>query len=310
MVTRPFPYYQFGRKALAKRFSILLTEIANVRKKDDAEAIHDMRVASRRFHAAAQIFSDCCSGLILAECERYVRKLRKSAGAIRDSDVQRLFVERLLKKSTPRRYLPGLQRLLLRLAQRREKRYKKILSAINTFEKSGVIEKMKRALSLPLPTRRSTVTLRQHAAEAIASHLATFLSYEQYVHQSSALDELHQMRIAAKRLRYVMEIFNPAYNGALTPYLRIVRSIQDTLGEMRDCAVWLLSVPVFLDKERKRTEKFLGDASSFRQIEKGILYFADIARQEQTKQYKTFVRIWNRTEQTQTWKTLNELVMK
>lgn len=310
MVTRRLSYYLFGRKALKKRLSILVAEIARLRTKNDPDAIHDMRVASRRFHAAAQIFSDCCSGSVLTECEQYVRRLRKSAGAVRDGDVQRLFIERLLKKSTPRRYHHGLQRLALRLSQRREKQYRKILDAINNFEKSGVVEKMNRALSLPLPTRRSTVTLRQRATQGIASHLSALLTFEQYVYQSTALDKLHQMRIAVKRLRYVMEIFNPAYGGALKPYIRITRAIQDSLGEMHDCAVWLESLPSFLEKERKRTEKFFGDTSSFPRIERGILYFADAVQREKAKRYKAFVRLWKQTEQTHTWSKLKTLVAK
>jgi CHAD domain-containing protein len=310
MIRRFTSYRLFGKRVLKQRFGILLTEITAVRTKNDADSIHDMRVASRRFHAAAQVFPVSLSPALLAECERYVRRLRKSAGAMRDSDVQRFFLERLLKKSTPHGVRPGLQRLIIRLHQRRKKEYADVIEAIAEFDRRRIAEKMKRALSLPLRSRRAVLTLRQRAAREIISHLLTFLSFEQYVHQSSALDELHQMRIAAKRLRYMMEIFNPVYRSGLKPFIKIVRSIQDALGEMHDCSVWLASLPAFLEKERKRTEKFFGDSSSFHLIEKGILFFADAARREQARQYKSFVRIWKITEQTQTWGKLKKLMMK
>lgn len=310
MIRRLPSYNRFGTRVLAQKFNILLNQISAVRAKSDPDTIHDLRVASRRFHAAAQLFPSSLLPSVLAECERSVRRLRKSAGAIRDGDVQRLFVERLLKKSTPRGARPGLQRLVVRLLQRREKQLKDVIDSINDFEQRGVAEKMKRSLSFPLRSTRTVLTLRQRAAREIVSHLTTFLSFEQYARQSSALDELHRMRIAAKRLRYVMEIFNPLYHNKLKPFIRMIRSIQDALGEMHDCGVWLQSVPAFLEKERGRTEKYFGDSSTFHRIEKGVLYFVDTARVEQMRRYRAFIRIWSAAEQHQSWKKLNELVMR
>lgn len=105
-----------------------------------------------------------------------------------------------------------------------------------------------------------------------------------------------------------MEIFNPVYGGKLKSYITIVRSLQDTLGDMHDCSVWLESIPGFLEKERERTAKFFGDTSAFARIEKGILFFADVARMEQVRQYRAFARVWKETERHQTWKKLTELV--
>lgn len=301
-------YRTFGRRTLAKRFSALLSQIHNARTSNNVDAIHDMRVASRRFHAAAQIFSDCLPAASLRKCERHVRKLRKSAGAVRDCDVQRMFVDRLLSRSLPRRYRSGLERLALRLKQKRERQTAEIETSIKNFEQHGIVGVMQRALSAHLPRGRVSLTLRRRAAREIVVHLSSVLAFEQYTHQPSAVVQLHQMRIAAKRLRYVMEIFNPVYRGRLKPFINIVRSIQDTLGDMHDCVVWLQTIPDFLEKERKRTEKFLGETSAFARIEKGILYLTDVARTEEMKHYRKFTRIWKQTGENQIWKTLTDLI--
>ncbi len=303
-------YHMFGKRTLAKRFAVLRAEINNARTRNDADAIHDMRVASRRFHAAALIFSDCISLSPLRECERHVRRLRKSAGAARDCDVQRMFVDRLLTKSLGQRYRPGLERLSLRLKQKREKQTAELETAIKNFEKHGIVGAMQRALAAPLPRRRVPLKLRQRAAREIVLHLSSVLAFEQFAYQPSATTQLHQMRIDAKRLRYVMEIFNPVYRGRLKPYIKIVRSIQDTLGDMHDCDVWLQSLPRFLEKERSRTAKFFGDTSPFSRIEKGILYLAYVARTEELKHYKAFARIWKRTERDATWKKFTDLITR
>ena len=308
MIHRLPSYHAFGKHTLAKRFAILLAEINNVRTRNDIDAIHDMRVASRRFHAAAVLFSDCIPAPLLRVCERYVRRLRKSAGAARDCDVQRLFIQRLLTNSLTRRYRPGLERLALRLNQKREKQTVEIEAAIKSFERHRITGIMQRALTAPIPKRRLSLTLRQRAAREIVIHLSSLLAFEQFAHQPTATVQLHQMRIAAKRLRYVMEIFNPVYRGRLKPFIKIVRGIQDTLGEMHDSTVWLQSLPQFSEKERDRTAKFFGDTSPFSRIEKGILYLADTARTEEMKQYKAFARIWKQAERDLTWKKLTDSV--
>jgi hypothetical protein len=47
--------------------------------------------------------------------------------------------------------------------------------------------------------------------------------------------ELHDMRIAAKRLRYVLEIHEPLFGFAAGRAARTVRDLQELLGEIHDC---------------------------------------------------------------------------
>jgi len=50
---------------------------------------------------------------------------------------------------------------------------------------------------------------------------------------------LHDMRIAAKRLRYVLELTAPALGGAASKGAREAKAIQTLLGELHDCDVML-----------------------------------------------------------------------
>jgi CHAD domain-containing protein len=51
--------------------------------------------------------------------------------------------------------------------------------------------------------------------------------------------ELHNMRIAAKRLRYVCELTGPALGKAAATGAREAKEIQNLLGELHDCDVML-----------------------------------------------------------------------
>jgi CHAD domain-containing protein len=68
------------------------------------------------------------------------------------------------------------------------------------------------------------------------------LSYEPILSCPDKVLELHEMRIAAKRLRYTMEIFAPIYAdpasaGAFDTALKAVKQLQEWLGQIHDADV-------------------------------------------------------------------------
>jgi len=59
---------------------------------------------------------------------------------------------------------------------------------------------------------------------------------------------LHDMRIAAKRLRYILEITAPIFGDYATTAVRLTKDVQDLLGEIHDCDVQIPEVQAFLDE--------------------------------------------------------------
>jgi hypothetical protein len=49
------------------------------------------------------------------------------------------------------------------------------------------------------------------------------------------VEELHDMRIAAKRLRYLLELSEPLFGQPAKKGARAVKDLQDLLGEIHDC---------------------------------------------------------------------------
>jgi hypothetical protein len=58
---------------------------------------------------------------------------------------------------------------------------------------------------------------------------------------------LHDMRIAAKRLRYILEITAPVFGDYAETAVRMTKDLQDLLGEIHDCDVQVPEVSEFLD---------------------------------------------------------------
>jgi hypothetical protein len=87
------------------------------------------------------------------------------------------------------------------------------------------------------------------------------------------------MRIAGKRLRYTMEIFQPAYEGRLDEFVKAVKGLQTLLGEVHDCDVWVEHWTAFVEEERDRTLAYYGHARPFGRLLVGL----DYLRQERAK---------------------------
>jgi CHAD domain-containing protein len=59
---------------------------------------------------------------------------------------------------------------------------------------------------------------------------------------------LHDMRIAAKRLRYILEVTGPCFGSYASSAVKLVKDLQDLLGEIHDCDVQLPAVAAFLEE--------------------------------------------------------------
>lgn len=298
---------EFGAGGLLKSLSALEQEFEGVRKGEDIEAIHRMRVASRRLRAALPLF-----GPVLAQKKYegwigHIRGLTKALGDARDSDVQIDHLRDYFVALPPGPTRPGARRLLLRLRQRRQKLQQAVDKALDDVVKSNVLMDMERKLRPILDGVESTPrseALCRLAWDSIREKLQLFLYYEPFIQQPEDKEELHAMRIAAKHLRYTMEIFSPLYQSELKPYLKAMRQVQEMLGDIHDCDVWMVYLPEFQERERVRTLRYFGNERPFRRLLPGLeAYFTDRSTaRDQT--YSEFLEKWQEWRQDGLWDQL------
>lgn len=100
-------------------------------------------------------------------------------------------------------------------------------------------------------------SLRTNAARIIAVRLDEVCSFDPAIRDPANVEELHDMRIAAKRLRYVLEICGFAFGPELKEAEREAKWLQDVLGEVHDCDVLLPLVEDHLARLRDQDAVWL-----------------------------------------------------
>jgi CHAD domain-containing protein len=81
--------------------------------------------------------------------------------------------------------------------------------------------------------------LRPNAERILAVRLDELESLAEQALQPSATEAQHEMRIAAKRLRYVLDVIGACFGEEGTRARGAARDLQGILGDLRDCEAML-----------------------------------------------------------------------
>jgi CHAD domain-containing protein len=117
---------------------------------DEVEALHDMRVGSRRLRAALSLFAGVFPKSEFRDLDKQVGNITDALGAVRDLDVQ-LDSLRALQTSVPTNEAYGISRLIERQADLREIERKALLIALERLDKSRFEKRFQKALDRALP---------------------------------------------------------------------------------------------------------------------------------------------------------------
>ena len=282
-------------------------------RRNDIEDIHDLRVASRRTRTTLTIFADYFPKQKGKIWQNTIRSITRKFGKTRDLDVQIDFLEKLLSTVTDRRTREGILRIHLRLIQKRKKIDLKVEEHSDSLLNDKNLLSMQDTMQAILQTESENEyppELYQLAFSTINTVLDRFLYYEVFIHHPERIHELHLMRIAAKHLRYTLEVFLPIYHGKMDDYLNTMKTIQQNLGTIHDCDVWIAFLPGFIQSEENRTRKYYGRLSPVRRLLPGFEFIKQNRQKERDKIYKDFQKNWQRWKTAKMWLNLRELTLQ
>lgn len=296
-----------GARTLLKYLHAMLGMIDGVRQNEDAECLHRMRVAARRLRSLLPLFIDCLPTKQSARWRKQLRRVTRALGQARDADVQIACLQEALDGCSDARQQPGLERLLLRFKQQRQAMQAPLMSTVERLASRRHISRMEMALRYLLATSQiyATPDSSRHtyhrSRDAILRRLQTVLATAAAIRGPESSAQLHATRITIKRLRYTLQAFAPLYPDTLNDAIRAAHRLQDMLGNLHDCDVWVETLPQFLEAEKARTLNYFGDTEHFEALVPGITALRDQRRQRREKYYKEFETLWQRTQDEDVW---------
>lgn len=216
METHTFAAAQAGR--LLGRLTI---EVGATSHSPDAEAVHDLRVAIRRFTQALAVFKPWIAPAERKKMRSRLKAIMTLAGEVRDCDV----ALRMLAASRA----AGATALASEVGARRKSIEKRLLGALRRWgaRKLEAGEVVQEAHSPPVEEfawrelRRLAKRFFQKGGRAAAS--------------DSTARELHEFRLAAKSFRYTVELFAGLYGRTSGGWLDRIKNLQTLLGAINDC---------------------------------------------------------------------------
>ena len=260
----------FCREVIESRAAAFAEELSSLKRRARSDSVHGARVASRRMRAALEAFKDLLASRPRRALYERVREVTKTLGRVRETEINLALIEDLtaggdMAENLCREYLhERFQRSLSKRLRRLAKTLRKLdidrMRAQTDFLLAGLGPGEGSAdagsVTEPAPRSRSrqAVVVQHQISQPSLFQLRPapwergrriMMELSQPIHQfrqrydfrRASDDRLHELRIAAKKLRYTMEIFDSAWPGGLKKEIVLARALQDAGGRYHDWCV-------------------------------------------------------------------------
>ena len=231
-----------GRKILLIDFVTMLENEVGSRMDDGIEAVHDMRVATRRMRSVLHLLGGYYKGKRTRTYQQHLNQLADVLGAVRDLDVMFAPLVQYHATLEDEADQANLQVVIDKLGKKRakaraklnayldSKSYRKFVEGFVTF----VTQAGKGAKAIADETAPFQV---RHVLPIILNEqVASVRAYDNVLGDASP-ETLHALRIAFKRLRYTVDCFSDVLGPTAEAYNEKIKVLQDHLGALNDLTV-------------------------------------------------------------------------
>ena len=198
----------------------------------DEGSVHQARVASRRLREALPVLGAAGDADAVSRASRRVRRITRALGPVRELDVTLALIAELSAAGTvPAR---ALSRVKAAVTAERQARRGKMLEEVTPLRLESL---RKRLAQAAIPADPATTPAADELAQAIQRAGARARRLRSAITKADGLyvaDRLHRVRVAAKKLRYALELQKELTRSGSGAGIRRVKAQQDLLGRMHD----------------------------------------------------------------------------
>jgi CHAD domain-containing protein len=281
--------------------------------RSEPKGVHDMRVASRRLRSAIGDFAPYLRGRLP---RKRLRQLADTLGAVRDEDVALTALEKLMHEAeTETDKATDLRSIHKVRCDRRDKACALLALALEGSALDALRQKFLRKLEHATAATDETdqagdtdaLSFKEMGREVILARLDDLIARSRAIQQPSNVKRLHDLRIAAKRLRYALELFVPCWDEQLQTHADDVAKLQKALGDMHDCDVWIEELGALLEQTRVQKDSLTDETIATLAAERGaIFHLLSHFTNERTCHFRAALAHWANWEATSFFQRLRE----
>ncbi|MDJ0729455.1 MAG: CHAD domain-containing protein [Crocosphaera sp.] len=255
----PKTFGDWAYLAVAKHYNKFLSHEIRVLEDKDPEELHQMRVGMRRLRSTIHGFT-AAFNLPKNAQDKKVGKIAKALGKLRDLDVLEDNLKNKYYPHLPTDEQKHLKQGLSSLVKQRKKAFKTVKDTLNSQNYFDLKQAFDDWLNNPKYHDIAQVSIQTILADLLLPEVSQLMLHPGWVvgvnfesetmnfpdnlskkEVKSLLDKeelvLHDLRKAAKRTRYNMELFTQFYGDRYQNYLKDIKGIQSILGDIQDSFV-------------------------------------------------------------------------
>lgn len=208
---------------------------------DRIQSVRQIRVASRRLRAFVELFGTDLPPKLARRTRRSLRAIGRALGPLRELDVhvQMLDMSRI-RATTPARKV-ALEHVLEQVERRRDRAETRARKTLAELDRARVMTDLRELTDRVVgPLVRADLDVAAWARSRLGARLEQAFTRmpETPPTAESGLEALHDLRIAAKRMRYAVELVLPALGESDARRRKRLRRVQRALGEHRDLTLF------------------------------------------------------------------------
>jgi CHAD domain-containing protein len=229
------------RNALTASVARLVDHDPGVRLGDDPEDVHQARVATRRLRSDLRTFRDLLDADWAQSLRHDLKSIGHELGAVRDTEVLLDRLRAHAEQLAPTDQAPA-KRIIQRLLQRWDEARAELRDALGSPRYAELLDRLVEAAREPLLLPESEQPAAELLPPLVQKPWEKLLATVDELPDDPSDEQLHEVRIEAKRCRYAAEAVAPAIGKRARAFAKAVADLQDVLGEHQDAVVadaWL-----------------------------------------------------------------------
>jgi CHAD domain-containing protein len=233
----------YAHQIIEDQYQRIIKQEKKVLADKDPEALHQMRVGTRRLRTALQVFAPAIK-MPKAGSAKQLRDLASVLGAVRDLDVQLASLEDDYRPNLGKQEQKHLDRVSVALTDQRKDAFAQMKAVLTQPLYQTMKSTYVKWLKQPQYTAVAQLPLAVLLPDLLSPLLAHLLLHPGWLiptEQASGKNGvmLHELRKACKHVRYQAEFFVPFYHEDFKNWIEEIKDLQAQLGEFQDTEVFL-----------------------------------------------------------------------